>query len=138
MPPGNPTTDPDLVFDEWLDDGDEEVLPDKVYGRRRPDLAYLRGPVPWPWVLRAGALPGQALFVGLMVWKLAGMRRAKTVTFCLSKAARDSVPLRSARRALRALERAGLVKVERRTGRGLLVTLLPTPEKPEGDKEESR
>jgi hypothetical protein len=131
MPPDDCTLNLDRIPAEPSEDADgeeEEVLPDKTYGRRRGSGGlYLRGPVPWPWLLRAAALPGKALVLGLMLWQLAGMRRVRSVTFCLSRAAKDGVPLSTARRALRALERAGLVTVERPAGYGLLVTLPDGP-----------
>jgi hypothetical protein len=31
---------------------------------------FLKGPVPWPWIVAAAALPGSALIVGLSLWRL--------------------------------------------------------------------
>jgi hypothetical protein len=69
-------------------------------------------------------LPGKALAIGLMLWKESGCARRTTVHFCLSRAVAEGVPITTARRAIRALERAGLVAIERLPGRGLRVTLL--------------
>jgi hypothetical protein len=69
-------------------------------------------------------LPGKALAVGLMLWLQYGITGDRTVTFCLSRAAADGIPRRTAQRAMEALERAGLVSVRRRPGRGLEVTIL--------------
>ena len=87
----------------------------------------MRGPVPWRWLLRAMTLPGRALAVGLILWQLRGMAGRRTVTFCLARAATDGIPTTTARRAVRELERAGLVAIYRKPGRGLEVTLLDTP-----------
>jgi hypothetical protein len=85
---------------------------------------FLKGPIPWPWIAAAAALPGQALLVGLCVWRLAGAMKSQTVSFGNS----DLKPLRIDRaaksRALRALEQAGLIKVARQPGRFPKVTLL--------------
>src|SRR5262245_7455403 len=73
---------------------------------RRPDR-FLKGPVPWPWLLSAMLLPGKALAIGLMLWLQRGITGDRTVTFCLSRAAADGIPTTTARRAMKALERAG-------------------------------
>ena len=44
---------------------------------RDPDR-FLKGPVPWPWLMQAMALPGKALAVGLMLWLEHGMTGRKT------------------------------------------------------------
>jgi hypothetical protein len=69
-------------------------------------------------------LPGKALAVGLILWQLRGMVGRDTVTFCLARAEADGIPTTTARRAVRELERAGLIAVCRKPGRGLEVTLL--------------
>src|SRR5262245_63506116 len=87
-------------------------------GQRRPRSRrsdrFLKGPVPWPWLLSAMVLPGKALAVGLMLWLQCGIAGSRTVTFCLSRAADDGIPTRTGRRAMNALERAGLVSIRRR------------------------
>jgi hypothetical protein len=95
----------------------------------RPDR-FLKGPVPWLWLLRAMRLPGKALALGLMLWLQCGITGSRTVTFCLTRAAADGIPVTTARRAIRRLEGAGLVAVCRKPGRGLEVTLLDCPAEP--------
>src|SRR5215204_4323840 len=84
---------------------------------------FLKGPVPWFWIVAAAALPGKALPVGLCLWRLAGAMKNQTVTLGNS----DLVPLgidrASKSRALRALEGAGLIEVVRQRGRFPIVTL---------------
>jgi len=94
--------------------------------RHRPGEGFLKGPIPWPWVEAAGRLPGKALALALCLWREAGFRRRCTVKLCLERAGLG-VSEQAARRALRSLEAAGLVSVERRPGRGLEVTLLEVP-----------
>src|SRR5262245_4438359 len=103
--------------------------------RRRCADRFLKGPVPWRWLARAMALRGKALAVGLMLWQLRGMTGRDPVLFCLARAAADGIPATTARRAVRALEDARLVSVERRPGRGLEVTILDAPERPAGEAE---
>ena len=82
-----------------------------------PSGRFLKGPIPWSWIAAAAALPGQALLVGLCVWRLAGATNSRTVSFGNS----DLKPLRIDRaaksRALHALEQAGLIKVARQPSR---------------------
>jgi hypothetical protein len=93
--------------------------------RKKP--RFLKGPVPWPWLLQAMKLPGKALAIGLMLWFRRGLTGRRTVHFCLGRAAADGIPTTTARRAMRELERAGLVTIERRPGRGLDVTIHDRP-----------
>jgi hypothetical protein len=98
--------------------------------RHRPGQAFLKGPVPWHWLSAAARLPGQALQVSLLLWKAAGCRKSRCVPFCLAYGAELGVSAPAARRALRHLEAAGLVRVEFAPGRALQVTLRD----PDGDK----
>jgi hypothetical protein len=96
--------------------------------RHRPGEAFLKGPVPWRWLTAAARLPGKALQVSLLLWKEAGCRKCRCVPFCLAHGAALSISAPAARRALRRLESAGLVRVEQAPGRALQVTLLDLPD----------
>jgi hypothetical protein len=95
--------------------------------RHKPGERFLKGPIPWSWLGRAGQLPGSALHVAIVIWHLAGLHGARTVA--LSNVPLDDlgVDRHAKRRGLAALEGAGLVVVERHAGRNPLVTLLDTP-----------
>ncbi len=115
--------------DRWVMEADavQYAMPTagKQHRSRSPrPRRFLKGPVPWPWLLKAMQLPGKALAIGLMFWKESGCARRTTIHFCLSRAVAEGVPITTARRAIRALEQAGLVEIERLPGRGLKVTLL--------------
>src|SRR5215468_5398788 len=94
--------------------------------RHRPGERFLKGPIPWPWLEQAARLPGKALALSLALWREAGYRRRRTVSVSLSRAGLG-VNEQAARRALRALQAAGLVSVLRKPGRKLEVTLLEPP-----------
>jgi len=94
---------------------------------RRGDR-FLKGPVPWPWLQRAMTLPGKALAVGLMLWLKRGITGRHTVHFCLAHAEAEGISQKASRCAIRCLETAGLILVQRQPGRGVEVTLLTTPE----------
>jgi hypothetical protein len=105
-----------------------DPLPPSAPKKRRPwsrrSGRFLKGPVPWHWLVRAMTLPGKALAVGLMLWLQRGLTGRRTVLFCLARAAADGIPTTTARRAIRELERVGLVAIRRKPGRGLDVTIL--------------
>ncbi len=94
-----------------------------------PGDRFLWGRLPWDWITAAGRLPNKALQVGLCLWHLSGMnKRAATVSLNLGTVARDFGGDRSTySRGLKALEDAGLVRVERRPGAKSLVTILAAP-----------
>lgn len=100
--------------------------------RHRPRERFLKGPIPWAWLDRAGRLPGKALAVGLVLWQLAGMARRRTVHVCLSSLGSLGLNEDSARRGIKALERARLIVVRRRPGRGLDVILLEVRDDADG------
>jgi hypothetical protein len=99
-----------------------------VSRRRAPrgDL-FLRGPVPLPWLGRACELPGgKPLAVALAIWYLSGLRKSKENLRLGSDTLRHfNVTGRSAKKkALLQLERAGLIRVERRQGKNPLVSIV--------------
>jgi hypothetical protein len=95
--------------------------------RRRPG-AFLKGPVPINWLLRAMALPGRALHVAVLLWWKAGCERKKTVHFPLSRGAEGGLDRHATRRGLRALADAGLVSLRHQPNQAWDVTLLEIPE----------
>ena len=68
-------------------------------------------------------LPGRALAVGIACWFEAGIAGKREISVNLS---RVGVERTAASRGLAALERAGLVQVERRPGRKPLVRVIGT------------
>ena len=92
--------------------------------RHQPGGAFLKGPIPWDWLVQAGRLPGQALAVSLVLWREAGCENRRTLPFRLSLARQFGMHPDTARRALHALEQAGLISTVCIPGRRLEVTLL--------------
>ena len=84
--------------------------------RHKKGEKFLRGPIPLLWIDVASRLPGKALAVGLRVWFESGCRGDRTVSVTLARLARAGMTTSTARRAVRELERAGLITVERPTG----------------------
>jgi hypothetical protein len=97
---------------------------------RVPPGRFLMGPVPWPWIIVAADLPGNALLIGLCLWRLAGAMKCKTVWLGNADLTPLGIDRSSKSRALRALEGAGLIEVVRERGRFPKVTLreMPAPQ----------
>ena len=115
------------LFDEAAWDG--AVPETKRPPRHRPGERFLQGPIPLPWLERAGKLPGKTLHVALTVWFRAGVARKRNVRLSYVDLAGLGCKPEAGRRALRALEAAGLVKVDRASGRSPEVTILEIPKK---------
>jgi hypothetical protein len=95
-------------------------------GRRVSPLQgkFIAGPIPVSWVCQAKRLGVTALLVGLALWHIKGLRKSNT--FIVSNLMlRDwGIQADAKGRALRKLERAGLLAVERQGKRSPQVTLL--------------
>lgn len=87
---------------------------------------FLKGPIPWPWLVRAMSLRGHALHVGIRLWFEAGLVRSDNVSISMTGMAPMGVTRYAASRGLTALEGAGLVSAVRHAGRKAVVTILPT------------
>ena len=97
-----------------------------AFGKPRQAGRFLRGPVPWEWVIAAAGLPGQALIVGLCLWRLAGATQSPIVTLGNAELQPFGIDRATKCRALAALEGAGLITVARAPSRFPKVT-LPLP-----------
>lgn len=104
--------------------------------RHRPQERFVKGPIPWAWLDRAGQLPGKALGVGLVLWQKAGVTRKRTVRVCQARTTEMGLNEASARRGIRHLEQAGLIEVRRAPGQGLQITLLDVRESFVGSSDE--
>ena len=85
---------------------------------------FIAGPIPVSWVCQAGRLGVKTLLVGLALWHIKGLRKSNT--FIVSNLIlRDwGIQADAKSRALRKLEMAGLITVERQGKRSPQVTLL--------------
>lgn len=99
-------------------------------GRRAPHPrgAFIKGPLQVRWLLQARPLGVTALSVGLCLWYLRGLRGTESVVLSNITMREWSVSPDAKARALRALEKAGLVTIERRGKRSPLVTILTLQE----------
>ena len=85
---------------------------------------FLKGPVPLSWLSKASLLPGKSFNVGLALWWLEGMAKGKPHKLTGSVIGHFGVKRDASRDALRRMEQAGLVRVERNPGSCPLVSIL--------------
>ena len=105
--------------------------------QKRIQGGFLRGPVPLDWLRLASFVGGRgkAFLVGVALWYLKGLKKTETVRLTHTTLTRLQIKPDAARRGLKALERGGLVSVERRPGRAPVVTILDTH--PEGSADDT-
>ena len=117
----------DLHRTDWSKVPDSLVPTRRVESQRdRRRRTHFIPPVPLGWFDRACVLPGKALAVGLILWRLATMRHTDTVTLTQAALKQHGLGRWVKYDALRSLERAGLVSVRRRDRKSPEVTLLRT------------
>lgn len=95
-------------------------------GRRASPIQgkFIAGPIDVPWVVQASRLGVKALLVGLALWHLKKLRQADAFTVSNLMLQEWGVQPDAKSRALRALEKAGLITVERRGKRSPRVALI--------------
>jgi hypothetical protein len=86
---------------------------------------FLRGPIPLRWLLRASALRGSALAVGVLLWFRSGLERSR-VGLTVPRQLREAAGLSrfSLARGLKALTSASLVEVVHSPGRSVRVGIV--------------
>jgi hypothetical protein len=118
---------------EHLDLEDFRLMPGiRTQPKKRPlchvRRNFLRGPIDWGWLVKAIALPGKALAVGLILWREAGIEKNRTIHVNHARFRKWGVKTGASRRALANLENAKLISVLRPSGRNLEVTILDCPD----------
>lgn len=107
-----------------LPDPPTEVCSSKVPSTHKRSQRFLKGPIPWPWLVRAISLPGKAAAIAVALWHWSGLRRSRMVRVAHKDLRELGVGPQATGRGLRLLERAGLVHVDRRPGQSPVVTIL--------------
>ena len=85
---------------------------------------FISGPISVSWMCQASRLGVGALFLGTLLWYLSGLRRADSFVVSNLTAQEWGIKPDAKRRALLKLEKAGLIRVERRGKRSPKVTLV--------------
>ncbi len=90
---------------------------------------FLKGPIPWEWLVQASNLPGKAVIVGLTLWLRSGMQRSLTVKLPHVHLRELGVSRHATYSGVAALRTAGLVTVTQLPGRSPIVTILSSTPK---------
>jgi hypothetical protein len=85
---------------------------------------FLKGPIDWEWITKAGCLSGQALHVAVVLWFWAGIKKSRTVLLSNKTLKELGVSRYAKKRALIALEGVGLITVNNQKGRAPVVTII--------------
>jgi hypothetical protein len=95
-------------------------------GRRASPIRgkFIKGPLDFVWFSKARQLGVTALWVGFGLWFLRGLRRSNSFTVSNLMVEEWKIRPDAKARALRALEKAGLIRIERRGKRSPRVTLV--------------
>src|SRR5262249_6125014 len=99
---------------------------------------FLKGPIPLSWLTPASRLRGKApLAVAMAIWFESGRRRSLEVRLTSAILRRFSVSRKTKYRALDALSKAGLIRVQREPRRNPVVTIVEAADKlnAEGDSD---
>lgn len=91
---------------------------------RAPTEKFIKGPIPLEWITRANALPGKAGAVGLALWFLVGVQKARTIKLTGEVERIAACDRKTVYPALAALETAGLITVERKSGARAVATIV--------------
>jgi len=92
--------------------------------RHGPGETFLKGPIPWCWLATAASLPGRCLHVGLAIWHLHWLQRRPKIRLSNAILQELGVDKHAKGRALKRLEVAGLIAIERHAGSSPLILLL--------------
>jgi DNA-binding transcriptional ArsR family regulator len=124
MSPYNTRWDPSSL--RLSPDGVKRSQGDSHRGRRASPIRgkFIAGPIDVAWVVQAKRLGATPLLVGLALWHLKKLRQSDTFTVSNLMLQEWGVQPDAKSRALRALERAGLISVERRGKRSPHVALV--------------
>lgn len=85
---------------------------------------FLKGPIPLKWLIRASKLPGKSFHVAILICYRGGIEKSRTIKLSNITVKTFGLTRFSKKRALKHLESAGLITVERYTGRSPIVTIL--------------
>ena len=93
----------------------------------KPGEKFLKGPIPWKWIVPAARQPGKALHVAIALWFLAGILKSRQIRLNNILLRTLGVTRYAKHRGLLSLEKTGLVSVEQLRGKSPIVTLLDPP-----------
>jgi hypothetical protein len=110
----------------WLRSPDVNILTTEIETEalKRHRCGYIRGPLYLPEVCAAAKLPGKALAVWLFVQYRVRVTRKPEITLPNGRLVAAGIDRNAKARALRDLERAGLITVRREVGQTPRISLV--------------
>jgi hypothetical protein len=111
----------------WKNEIGQSVQLNELAAQRKSLGRYLKGPIPWDWLVQASMLLGKALIVSLCLWRISSATKSKTVVLGNRELEPFGIGRSAKSRALAELEGAGLIRTERHPGRWSEITLLDAP-----------
>ena len=113
-----------ISTDTELNSGCCKTSPNTRLPRHKQGERFLRGPIPWLWLCSAARQKGRAFHVAIALWFLAGLTSRRTIPLSNKVLKAFGVDRFAKSRALKTLEKANLISVERHAGRNPIVTIL--------------
>lgn len=95
-----------------------------TYTESKDTPKFIKGPIPFKWQQAANALPGKAGLVGLALWFLFGIKKSKNIKITAEAMKFAGCTRQTFASGLRALEVAGLIAVERKSGKKPTVKII--------------
>lgn len=111
----------------WTQPTAEPVSVESQVRKPTKRVFFLKGPVPMDWLAAAAFLPGRSLHVGVALWFRSGVEKSDRVKLPQKLMREFGIDRHAVYRGLRSLEDAGLIAVDRRSGRLARVTILSPP-----------
>ena len=90
----------------------------------RMSAMFFAGPVNWSWLAKAGGLPGKAFQVAVALRHQGKLEKQNKISFGNTFLKQMNINRDAKRRALAELEGAGLISVQRETGKNPVVTII--------------
>jgi hypothetical protein len=137
VPPKLPSTPPTPELEAAIESAvlwEHEALPSRAKTRRRQSGEFIAR-LPYGPTILAAQLPGKALAVWLLVHHLARLSRFAEVTLPASRLTDWGIKQMAFLRALRHLEKAGLILIHKQgAGRSTVIELIELPADGEEDE----
>lgn len=90
----------------------------------RMSAMFFAGPVNWSWIAKAGSLPCKSLQVAIAIRHQSKLEKRNEIKLGNTFLEQMGVSCDAKRRALAELEGAGLISVQRETGKNPVVTII--------------
>jgi|688.fasta_scaffold149955_2 hypothetical protein len=109
-----------------VDVGNKPVGTYKPSRKTKSGSAFVRGPIPLDWLIRATSIPRRnALVVGLVLFYLAGLNKDRNgLVLSVRRCKPFGLERKSVQRGLADLEKLGLIRVSRLAGQCPRVDIL--------------